>query len=1013
MNRPPSRPPPPPPTEATAGGQPSSIPPSRSSSLLVPIPPDTPKRERPLRSTSLASELGLYSPSIAASLEPPSHDPLSLTPLRAHYLKRELVTLEFVKELATLDSPGALSILGPPFLPKSRFVDGVPAPAPPPGSQAALDEQREYEQSAELPFLRFVFHHFVLSFPFLIACPPTFFSHKLQPFVYSFVSRNISSSDDREADSKRKRIAGKVEKHLGLIMSAAIKLTENDGREEVVRIEDDGTMHTGLPASQDSGRGTPPGFGGVGLGGGRKRGQLTQAEKKDEDFSINVVSVRNMVVKGRVRNKAHEEFIVRTRRKGQPDVYVARRYGDFVRLAETLRKECIEEDVKGPPAKDRRSVEMRQASPTSTSPRTSTSRDDTSSSSSSGATAVPPSSVSTFDPAHVPSLARERNRLTLRAYLRHLLANPVLAAASAFQTFLVESPIELSAREEQDVLIREEMDRIREQEARSFRAEVDERVEELEGYLRMFREELVKHDGLSRVFATIRQTERMEDLPIEYRKVIEWARISLASTIYQLFLGSDNSSSVFAQMKRMHGLMPYFMLRGILKVSNPVSMIRSVLDLFLARPFGSSSLLQKMFSSGLSDEVKDLHEDAELVARKIGDDRLTEKVRIYVNASKEEQDELRLEAAAENVDLMTVILRSLGPRLDARTVQYLARCSVAYDQYKAQRDQLSDPEDDEGPDNDEAWLYEDLHVYCRLITKARDKEQLIELIFEGSTSELLKDIVTIFYEPLAKVYKAANIADSLSDLQTFLNDLIKTVEFAEEANLTDPQRTVQIFVDLVARHEARFYHFVHQVHSKGEGLFDNLMSWIELFINFVRDGLPSPVSLDFLLPVGGKEREEVLAEVDALVEYHRKLKAAHHERMKKRLVKGQELDKDADAAFVAGVMQNLHIGNVMDDVHDVENEDSDDEAAEEEAQASSDDEPEADEHDRTPRPPPKAGGNRSPPVVPSKQSRKKDRVPIDPPKLVHIPRLVPIFVELVRGELSQAHRRQQPRRAPQ
>lgn len=51
---------------------------------------------------------------------------------------------------------------------------------------------------------------------------------------------------------------------------------------------------------------------------------------------------------------------------------------------------------------------------------------------------------------------------------------------------------------------------------------------------------------------------------------------------------------------------------------------------------------------------------------------------------------------------------------------------------------------------------------------------------QGSTSELLKDIVTIFYEPLAKVYKAANIADSLSDLQTFLNDLIKTVESAEE-----------------------------------------------------------------------------------------------------------------------------------------------------------------------------------------------------------------------------------------
>ena len=101
-----------------------------------------------------------------------------------------------------------------------------------------------------------------------------------------------------------------------------------------------------------------------------------------------------------------------------------------------------------------------------------------------------------------------------------------MSSSAAFQTFLLESPISLSPKEEHDILIRDEMDRIREQEANSFKAEVEERVEELESYLRGFREELVKHDGLSRVFGTIRKTEHVEDLPIEYRKVIEWARIS-------------------------------------------------------------------------------------------------------------------------------------------------------------------------------------------------------------------------------------------------------------------------------------------------------------------------------------------------------------------------------------------------------------------------------------------------------------------------------------------------------
>lgn len=177
--------------------------------------------------------------------------------------------------------------------------------------------------------------------------------------------------------------------------------------------------------------------------------------------------------------------------------------------------------------------------------------------------------------------------------------------------------------------------------------------------------------------------------------------------------------------------MPYFMLRGILKISNPVAMIRSVLDLFLARPFGSTSLVQKMFSSGLNEEAKDLRDDAELVARKIGDDRLCEKVRQFVDAPRDDQDAMRLDAESEGIDLMTVILRQAGaPRLDPRTMQYLARCAVRYEEYKAVRDALHDPDDDEGPTNDEAWLYEDLHVYKRLVTAARDKEQLIELIFE-------------------------------------------------------------------------------------------------------------------------------------------------------------------------------------------------------------------------------------------------------------------------------------------
>lgn len=88
-----------------------------------------------------------------------------------------------------------------------------------------------------------------------------------------------------------------------------------------------------------------------------------------------------------------------------------------------------------------------------------------------------------------------------------------------------------------------------------------------------------------------------------------------ASTIFQQYVASDDGSENLATLKRLHGLMPYFMLKTALKVSNPMAMIRGkisdilgqsrsytipgVLDLFLATPFGGKSLLQRYIISSV------------------------------------------------------------------------------------------------------------------------------------------------------------------------------------------------------------------------------------------------------------------------------------------------------------------------------------------------------------------------------------------------------------------------------
>jgi PX-associated len=232
-------------------------------------------------------------------------DDSALTPLRAHYLKKSLVTLQFSKELLGFSDmdPGwptlsPLSYLGAPFTPAPK---GAPA--------------------LQLPFLRFMFRQFVLTFPFLASTPKDFFPGKLQPFVGSLISRNLSTTDDilgmdepnhdPELRSRQKIIA-KTEKYFSLILGSALKLTEP---EEVVRLTQRDLDRLEVLA----------------------RRRAAKAQRARDLFDVNIICVRTVVEKGRVRSRIHEEFVIRTRRSGWQDILVSRRYGDFKTLADEVR----------------------------------------------------------------------------------------------------------------------------------------------------------------------------------------------------------------------------------------------------------------------------------------------------------------------------------------------------------------------------------------------------------------------------------------------------------------------------------------------------------------------------------------------------------------------------------------------------------------------------------------------------------------------------------------------------
>ena len=213
----------------------------QNSTSMTDRPPTRPRR--PTRDIPpLPTELRVDddAPSTLSLLPHPSA--AALTPLRAHYLKKSLIQLQFDRELdhitsATPQHPNisTLSYLGPPF-------------TPPPKDTPHLD----------LPFLRYVFRQFVLTFPFMATAPKDFYSDKLQPFVASLLSRNLS-----------------------LFVGSGTKLVES---EEVVRLKQSDLDRLEALANK----------------------RLARQMKHKDIFEVNIVCVRTVIDKGRVRSRVHE-----------------------------------------------------------------------------------------------------------------------------------------------------------------------------------------------------------------------------------------------------------------------------------------------------------------------------------------------------------------------------------------------------------------------------------------------------------------------------------------------------------------------------------------------------------------------------------------------------------------------------------------------------------------------------------------------------------------------------------
>jgi hypothetical protein len=153
----------------------------------------------------------------------------------------------------------------------------------------------------------------------------------------------------------------------------------------------------------------------------------------------------------------------------------------------------------------------------------------------------------------------------------------------------------------------------------------------------------------------------------------------------------------------------------------------------------------------------------------------------------------------------------------------------------------------------------------------------------------------------------------------------------EEDASADPNQTVQAFIDLCQRHEHNFYKFVHEVHTHDNGLFTQLMGWIEGILEFLRKG-PSSGTLDInALFEGGVssgilDKEKAIAEINQLISWQEARKKWHHDKTQQKMAaEGGPGDVDSSLPGLSSISPSDFGLNDMD-IQDISyDDDSDDE----------------------------------------------------------------------------------------
>lgn len=801
--------------------------------------------------------------------------PLFLHDLSAtqdHFLKRFLVEACLKEELHHLSEPGCLGNLGPPF---------VASDVPP----------------VSMPLLKYFFSTYVASFPFITNNPEkeqtVFWNDTVQPFLESINAKRLSNSSDRKENiTKRKQINTRLLRTLLLFFNSMLSSKKELEylNTDHLKPSDQGKLDKLAQTEVLLKRG---------LGAVYKPHGLTEYSKMDfvNNVSIDIRAVE--IVKNdeptqswtilnpftTISNlKLHYTYILQVTKRHKTDVgrytysshFIAHRYSDFEKLESSLKKAFpgLMTSLNRLPKNIKNDKGVRVNSKSDASPSTTE-----------AASLHDDSLEVSLTRSETYKYFREKHRLALRGYLCSLASVPEIAHCDAFETFVADPDktfYDLNARQMQDFRERAVLEQNRLTTQEEFQNRIANVVYHLSKNIEQFKDQIVSEPHmLNKVFEEIGTSKLVDDLSPLLRTFLEWCKLEVAATLYQLFLTQDNSSEWFYKCRKFHRLFPYKICYGILKYTNPVSIVSKIVDLLLLDipSFGRkkdnhvNNLLSMIFVMLLDEDLEDyskerdkhLHEpplnapDYDIFKARI--DYFVNELDYYA------QEDIKEESLKAGTDYLLEILSSplVEPPLSKKNKDVFdTLIKPSYEAYCL----LEKSKKLEGTS-----VYVSLKQLWQLDVRTRDKNVMKQLWQEPELTKLIKKFLTIFYQPLMRVMKKCDVHLVFLDFQRFLDDLIAELTRLDEGGMyfTSSVEMFDRFKCLLDKHEDGFWRFLRDLYLKDDShLFINLIKWIESFLVALRTKFVNPeqVELDFaaMSPTSTIDANKFISELNQLIE---------------------------------------------------------------------------------------------------------------------------------------------------